>query len=92
MKTRVFFAVFAWLFLLVFVPLLPAQEVAPALTPAQMAQLDTPVKDWQLNLNTLAIAWFVLRRAFHNIRNGGGLRGLWSALLFGDKTPAKEEP
>lgn len=29
-------------------------------------------------------------RAYHVIKNGGGLKGIWNALIFGTNTPKKE--
>lgn len=42
---------------------------------------------WQTHLNTALIAWFLLSRAYKNIRAGGGLYGFWIGLIYGDKTP-----
>lgn len=51
------------------------------------ALANRPLRDWQLDLTTLGIAWFFLRRAYANLAAGGGLYGVWRGLIYGEKTP-----
>ena len=32
-----------------------------------------------------------ITRAYHAVRNGGGLRGIYRSILFGTNTPPKED-
>lgn len=44
--------------------------------------------------NTLALVAFIAGRACHTVVNGGGLHGIFSALVYGKSTPKSvtEEP
>ncbi len=37
--------------------------------------------------NTIALAVFIGGRAYHTIVNGGGLYGIYTALVYGKPTP-----
>jgi hypothetical protein len=49
--------------------------------------LNTPVQEWQLNGVTVVLAIMLLGRLYSAIRKGGGLRGLWRGLVFGENVP-----
>lgn len=34
----------------------------------------------------------IIGRAYHAIANGGGLKGIWTALVFGTNTPKPPTP
>lgn len=53
--------------------------------------MNLPLAQWQLNLTTLTLITMLLGRAYKGIRKGGGLRGLWRGLIFGENIPDKEE-
>lgn len=52
--------------------------------PAELAT--KPFHDWQLDLVTLFLIGQILGRAFTAIKAGGGLRGIWRAIMFGSST------
>ncbi len=49
--------------------------------------LSRPLREWQLNITSIAIAAMLLGRAYKAVRAGGGLRGIWRGLLYGENTP-----
>jgi hypothetical protein len=49
--------------------------------------LNTPVQDWQLNGVTLVLGVMLAGRLYSAIRRGGGLKGLWRGLVFGENIP-----
>jgi hypothetical protein len=49
--------------------------------------LTRPLRDWQLDITTLAILAMGLGRVYKAIRSGGGLRGIWRGLLYGENAP-----
>jgi hypothetical protein len=60
-----------------------------AIIPIPDELLNTPLKNWQLNGVTALIAVQVLGRAFKALKNGGGLRGIFSAIVNGTNTPTQ---
>ena len=53
--------------------------------PSQL--LSIPLKDWQANLTTVFVVVMILGRAFKAIKSGGGLRGLYRGLVYGENAP-----
>jgi hypothetical protein len=53
--------------------------------PAEL--LNAPLDKWQLNLTTLALIGMILGRAYKAIRQGGGLRGIYRGLVYGENVP-----
>lgn len=52
-------------------------------------------KDWIHDAGSLLVLVALAGRAWHAWRNGGGLRGIWMAFMYGTNTPkplAGEEP
>jgi hypothetical protein len=43
--------------------------------------------EWQAWLAIGIVALQLLGRAYHALRNGGGLVGIWRAIMFGTNTP-----
>lgn len=54
--------------------------------------LDTNVRDWQLNGVTLLLLIQVFGRAYKGLKNGGGLIGIWKAIIMGVTPPKVPEP
>ena len=46
---------------------------------------------WMVYFNTAAVVCFILGRAYHAIRCGGGLVSIWRGLLYGDNGQGKRE-
>lgn len=63
-----------------------AQSLDSSVTIPPELEAKIPPK-WQTHLNSALLAWFFLSRAFKNLRAGGGLYGIYTALIWGDKTP-----
>lgn len=38
-------------------------------------------------VNTAMWVWFLLSRAYKNLKAGDGLYGIWTGIFWGDKTP-----
>jgi hypothetical protein len=55
--------------------------------PSEM--LETPIRDWQLNVTTLLVAFAFVGRGYKALRSGGGLVGLWRGVMFGENAPDK---
>ena len=49
--------------------------------------LNSPVQEWQLNGVTLVLAVMLVGRLYSAIRKGGGIKGLWRGLVFGENQP-----
>lgn len=49
--------------------------------------LDAPIKDIQLNTITAYAVIRVIGQAYAALRAGGGLQGIWNALMFGENAP-----
>lgn len=49
--------------------------------------LDTPVKDIQLNTITAYAVIRVFGQAYAALRAGGGLKGIYNALVYGENAP-----
>jgi hypothetical protein len=49
--------------------------------------MNTNIKDIQLNVTTLVLAAMLLGRAYKGLLKGGGIRGLWRGLIFGENAP-----
>lgn len=88
MKTiRLFTAlqlIIAVMLLWLLIPVAHAQ-LAPSEIPPDYLTED--FRNWQLNLNTLFVVFFLLGRAFKALRNGGGLVGVWRGIIFGENVP-----
>lgn len=42
---------------------------------------------WRVPVAIAALAVPYVTRAYYAIKNGGGLRGIWRAIMFGTNTP-----
>lgn len=86
MKTK---HICSWFLLVLACLLMPVTLFAQDSTIAGVTQemMDAPIKDWQLNLTTLAIAAMILGRVYKSIRSGGGIRGIYRGLVYGENVP-----
>lgn len=65
-----------------------AQEVAPTTAGALPENLlNTPVSQWQLNGLTILVIVQLLGRAYSALRGGGGLKGIWTGIIYGTNVP-----
>lgn len=53
--------------------------------------LENIPSQWQTHFNTFLIVWFFLSRAVKNLKAGGGLYGLYTGIVWGDKIPAAKQ-
>jgi hypothetical protein len=53
--------------------------------------MNTNLRDIQLNVTTLVLAAMLLGRAYKGLLKGGGIRGLWRGLIFGENTPEDKQ-
>ena len=87
MKTTVSFLGLVCLTALLTVAAIAQTNTVPGTEGIPADLLNKPIREWQLNATTGALAVMMLGRIFTAIKNGGGLRGIIGALWGGTNAP-----